>query len=519
MSKNIKQFSINDIQLFKADEDVDFMHVKIWALAEGNNSHRNPIGYEVLKRDANTILGKLIIAKFDKMFGDVTTHVPDQSIVGYIPPNQNIVFEEKDGKRFITVDGLVSKIYATDVAKMFRNGIGQREVSCEFSCNESTIEDEDGNKDILGFMIHGITILGLSYHASCSGAELKVMKFAKEFSGSDDLKKFAEQRNKELKLESHPMDKSKDALDTTDWDGDKAKHDLIKEKNYKTLAKSVCLLLEDGWEDRKVTALKYPVMNIKDGKWVYNEEGLSSALAYSAQHDEAVHKKVVAIQKKLGIYKEAEMAEDKKFSESEEKDVIMEKTSDEKETVVQAEEKDVVEEEKEMGCGEKALSEEDKEEIDKEEPKKFSLDSYVNVGALSVLLEKENESNKKLADKVMKEMSADEIVMEFVAITKELAELREFKANLEAEQKNKKLFSIMAQAKENLTTELFVKLYEEGKALAFAELDGFNNKVKAFVDEHKVTAVENDDIMTFASADNAQVNKEEIDVFEKIKRK
>ena len=50
------------------------------------------------------------------------------------------------------------------------------------------------------------------------------------------------------------------------WDGDKAKDDLLKRKEkFKTLAKSVCLLLEDGWEDREKGALKYPVMNLK--KW------------------------------------------------------------------------------------------------------------------------------------------------------------------------------------------------------------------------------------------------------------
>lgn len=99
MPENIKQFSINDIQMFRKDEDVDFMHVKIWALAEGNNSHKNPISLEVLQRDAETILGKFIIAKFDKMLSDVTSHVPDQSILGYIIPNQEVVFDEKDGKK------------------------------------------------------------------------------------------------------------------------------------------------------------------------------------------------------------------------------------------------------------------------------------------------------------------------------------------------------------------------------------------------------------------------------------
>ncbi len=200
----IKKFSINDIELFREDDDVDFAHVKIWAISDKSNSHRNPISLEVLKRDAHTILGKLIIGKFEKYENDTTTHVPDQSILGYIPKEQEIKFEEKDGKTFITVEGLISKLYATDVVQMFKD-INFRSVSCEFSCTEGE-EDEFGEKPILSFSIHGVTILGLKYSPSCKGAEIKVMQFA-EKENHLDLKLFAEKRKKELEFKENKEEK------------------------------------------------------------------------------------------------------------------------------------------------------------------------------------------------------------------------------------------------------------------------------------------------------------------------
>ena len=80
--EKIKQFSVDDIYLFTDDEDVDFALGEVYLLAEGNNSHKNPISLDVLKRDAHTMLGKFLIAKYSDFQKDVTTHTQDQQIVG-----------------------------------------------------------------------------------------------------------------------------------------------------------------------------------------------------------------------------------------------------------------------------------------------------------------------------------------------------------------------------------------------------------------------------------------------------
>ena len=324
-----------------------------------------------------------------------------------------------------------------------------------------------------------------------------------------------------------------------DWNGDKAKNDLLKEKNFKTLAKSVCLLLEDGWEERKKGALKYPVMNLKDGKWVYNAEGLSSARAYGEQHDPSVAEKAISIQKRLGLYKEDKednMEEEKKLSESEskdtEKDIVMEEPKEE-ETKEMAQEDNKEEQPKEMGCdGEtKEMSDDDSKDDDKDDEqedkeddddkeKKFSLDAYVDQVAMLAMLENETEDNKKLADEVMKQMSANEIVEKFVQMAKENAELKIEKEKSDKEKRDKKFSAIMASVKEDLDAKLFSELSEEGKDLTLEQLGAFENKVKAFAYEatKNKTRKEDDGIMRFAGVDNSQNNQDSQDVFDRLSK-
>ena len=556
MKEYMKKFSIEDVQLYREqDEDPDFAYVELWALAEGNNSHRNPFSKEVLERDADTFKGKFIVAKYDKFKGDVEGHELDESIIGYVPPNEEVEFKNKevDGveKEFAVVKGLLSKVYAKEVVDLFRTN-NSRTVSCEFSCATQYEENEYGraidengleldvDNPVLGYHIFGITVLGLSLKPSVAGTEIKVKQFAEKCE-QQSLKQFAEERKEKLKLVSHPMDKSKESVDMGDWNGDKAKNDLLKEKNFKTLAKSVCLLLEDGWEEKKKGALKYPVMNLKDGKWVYNAEGLSSARAYGEQHDPSVADKAISIQKRLGLYnkedKEDNMEEEKKLSESEskdtEKDIVMEEPKEE-ETKEMAQEDNKEEQPKEMGCDgetkemsdedskddDKDDEQEDKEDDDDNQEKKFSLDAYVDQVAMLAMLENETEENKKLADEVMKQMSANEIVEKFVQMAKENAELKIEKEKSDKEKRDKKFSAIMASVKADLDAKLFSELSEEGKDLTLEQLGAFENKVKAFAYEATKNnqRKEDDGIMRFAGVDNSLNNQDSQDVFDRLSK-
>ena len=547
-------FSIDDIQEVATDESVEFAIARIAVLSTKRNSHKVNITKEILERDGKSVLGKWVIADFDGT--DVTTHTHNTHIIGIVPTDSNIEFvDNPDGTTTMFVDAIISKLYATEVYNLFKKH-NFRNVSVEMSTANDQ-EKEDGSIDIDGLNIYSICVLGMTVGGSCPDANMSITRFsekdAEEYyqnTKSFSLKQLAEQRNEKLKVTSHPIDKSKEAVDMGSWDGDKAKDDLLKEKNYKTLAKSVCLLLEDGWEDKEKGALKYPVMNLKGGKWVYNAQGLSSARAYGEQHDPSVADKAISIQKKLGLYKDddsnkEENMENKELnfsSDSEkDKDVIMEKDDSEKDMACgnkdmaetsedeklkeeKKEEDNIKDEEKKMAeeSEDEKLKEEKKEEDDiKDEEKKFSLNAYVDAGAMLAMLENETEENKALAEQVTKEFSADQIVSKILELAKENAELKAEKKMADEEKANRKFSAIMASVKEDLDEKTFAELSEEGKSLSFEELGGFENKVKAFAYEatkkNKEKSEEDSDIMQFASSNNDNIEADN-DVFNRISK-
>ena len=553
MDSNKIYFSIDDIQEVATEDSVEFAIARIAVLSTKKNAHKINITKEILERDGKSVLGKWVIADFDGT--DVTTHTHNTHIIGIVPTDSNVEFvDNPDGTTTMVVDAIISKLYATEIYNLFRTH-NFRNVSVEMATANDQ-EREDGYTDIDGLNIYSICVLGISVGGSCPDANMSITRFseknAEEYyqnTKSYSLKQLAEQRNEKLKVTSHPIDKSKEAVDMGSWDGDKAKDDLLKEKNYKTLAKSVCLLLEDGWEDKEKGALKYPVMNLKDGKWVYNAQGLSSARAYGEQHDPSVADKAISIQKKLGLYKDddsnkEENMENKELnfsSDSEkDKDVIMNEDGSEKDMACgnkdmaetseddklkeeKKEEDNIKDEEKKMAeeSEDDKLKEEKKEEDDiKDEEKKFSLNAYVDAGAMLAMLENETEENKALAEQVTKEFSADQIVSKILELAKENAELKAEKKMADEEKANRKFSAIMASVKEDLDEKTFAELSEEGKSLSFEELGGFENKVKAFAYEatkkNNKNEEDNSEIMKFGSSNNE--NEVETDVFARISK-
>ena len=539
---NVLQFSINNIHEVTTENSAEFCYARICVLSTRPNSHQVLITDEILRRDGLSVRGKWIVCDYNGF--DATTHTDKEKIVGIVPHNAEVEFIEEDGYTSMYVDAIISKIYAKEIYDMFKAD-NFRNVSVEMMTNDEEAL-ENGDIPIKGLEIVGITILGKYINGSCPNANMSIIKFSADEAeqyynnkSQQSLKQFAEERKEKLKLISHSIDKSKESVDMGDWNGDKAKNDLLKEKNFKTLAKSVCLLLEDGWEERKKGALKYPVMNLKDGKWVYNAEGLSSARAYGEQHDPSVAEKAISIQKRLGLYKddkEDTMEDEKKLSEAEsketEKDIVMEEqpTVEEKEM---AQEDNKEEQPKEMGCdGEmKEMSDDDSKDDDKDDEqedkeddddkeKKFSLDAYVDQVAMLAMLENETEENKKLADEVMKQMSANEIVEKFVQMAKENAELKIEKEKSDKEKRDKKFSAIMASVKEDLDAKLFSELSEEGKDLTLEQLGAFENKVKAFAYEATKNnqRKEDDGIMRFAGVDNSLNNQDSQDVFDRLSK-
>lgn len=527
--EKIKQFSVDDIYLFTDDEDVDFALGEVYLLAEGNNSHKNPISLDVLKRDAHTMLGKFLIAKYSDFQKDVTTHTQDQQIVGYFPKDGKIQFKEKDGKTFAVFDVLISKLYATPVYQLFKEH-NFRNVSAEFSCIEQEEPDENGDNPIEKIMFHGCTILGLNYKPSCEGAEMNIKRFSAESADdyyskhNNSLKLFSERRKKELADKKTYKINEKELKDTPWGEIDKTdiRDKVMNAENRDELVKVVYGVVEDGWQEAPSEHLKYPLMQLVGDTFYYNRNALSSALTYAKQNGEQE-----VIDKVEKLYKDFDLADEggekmaeKKFDELEGrevyavvirkvqehlgKDYFVNSIQDDKVVVTNEETKERFDIPAEIHA--EADDKEFKVEIDfdkmeKSEVQKMGLNSEAIMAMVNAETVEAREEAKKMVDETDEQTN---IIMEKVcAMACELEELRTFKTQKLNEEKNFAVDKIMANVKDDLSVEKYEELMEEGKNCEFEKIAEFESKVKSFAyDESKKKTKKKEDIIRMGFVGN-----------------
>lgn len=563
--EKIVSLAVDDVQKIDFDSysDDEFAIAKMGFLSTRPNAHNLIIDEDVLRESASSALNKWVVA--DMFMGEPTTHTKNEHIVGRIPRSQSVEFVyDDDGYLRAYVDTVISKIYAKDFCKAFEQD-KNRAVSVEMKI----FTDGEDDNVVQRFNIMGVTVLGKSIKPSCPESDIEFVRFSEEdadkfFEKQSDslsqLKNFVEERKQSMveKYVNHPINTSKDAVYTGEWDGDEAKKNLVKEKNYKTLAPKVCLRLEEGWEDREVTKLGYPVMGLYDGEWRYSTNALSSALAYAKQNDETeVVNKIEAIYKRLDLDDDSERKEDKKMAEIEFSAVDI---GDMWGRLYSA-----IREARNWEYGIQGIYEEDNKKfailID-DVKKLYRLDFSLTEDGLTLadevvevkqeftetdnikrFAEPENVAEYRLADcddcdehddddehEEEQEMSADEMKAKMAELEKdiesrdniimekdaELEELRKFKTEVEEQRKAATVESIMAECKEYMSDEQYKEMRDEGMACKMSEIDGWTNKVKAvsFSAVKKNVKKNNDGLFRFAAPiDN---NKKSNSVWDRI---
>ena len=558
--EKIVSLAVDDVQKIDFDSysDDEFAIAKMGFLSTRPNAHNLIIDEDVLRESASSALNKWVVA--DMFMGEPTTHTKNEHIVGRIPRSQSVEFVyDDDGYLRAYVDTVISKIYAKDFCKAFEQD-KNRAVSVEMKI----FTDGEDDNIVQRFNIMGVTVLGKSIKPSCPESDIEFVRFSEEdadkfFEKQSDslsqLKNFVEERKQSMaeKYVNHPINTSKDAVYTGEWDGDEAKKNLVKEKNYKTLAPKVCLRLEEGWEDREVTKLGYPVMGLYDGEWRYSTKALSSALAYAKQNDETeVVNKIEAIYKKLDLDDDSERKEDKKMAEIEFSAVdigdmwgrlynAMRETRNWEYGIQGIYEEDnkkfaiLIDDAKKLYRLDFSLTEDGLTLADEVVEVKQEFTETDNIKRFA---EPENVAEYRLADcdddddddEHEEEMSADEMKAKMADLEKdiesrdniimekdaELEELRKFKAEVEEQRKAATVESIMAECKEYMSDEQYKEMRDEGMACKMSEIDGWTNKVKAvsFSAVKKNVKKTNDGLFRFAAPiDN---NKKSNSVWDRI---
>lgn len=307
-------FAVEDIEQIQFDDydEKEFAIAKVGFMSNRPNSHKLEISEDVLRENASTVLGKWMVVKMDFMGVDAEGHDPQEHIVGFFPKNQEIEFVE-DEEEYVRAyaTAVISKIYAKDYCKMF-DGDNERAVSIEMICNTENGKDMDDK--VLSFTIVGVTTLGKAVRPSIPESDVSFVRFSQEkatayFSELNEhnltpLKKFAKERIASM-AKTYKIDKSKEAMSDKAWgEVDKAamRDKIMEADNKATLVKAVYMLIENGWEEAPSEHLKYPVMELKGDTFVYNRDGLTSALGYAKKEDETtVVNKIEKIYKKLGL--------------------------------------------------------------------------------------------------------------------------------------------------------------------------------------------------------------------------
>ena len=486
-----------------------FAVYKCCFLSTKPNAHKLNIEDAVLREYADTILGNFLVAKVQ--FGDAMSHEKDEIIYGYFPREQDVEFVEDDDVTKAYAYAVVSKLYSKEF-----NGIFEFD-NLRNSSVEMAVETEDDNESkVLSFDIFGLTCLGKRINGSCPDADIEIVRFTAEeadayFAKSSDaissLKKFVETRKHsmaEKKYVSYPINTSKDAVYTGEWDGNKAKQDLIKEKNYKSLAPKVCLNLEEGWEGREVTKLGYPVMGLFDGEWRYSTRALASALAYAKQNDEQeVLNKLKEIYDELDLNEEGKEDDEKMSKEvafaAVDLNLMWTKINDELHArnynwnwyidgIFEQDNKKFVIIRNDGGdrfrinfsYTEDGLFMDDEmvkvdiEFIETDDIKRFSCPEEFKhlMGEEGEPEDPKDEPDEKDAIIMQKDAEIDEL-------RKELDELKAYKAAIEEKEIAKRVEDILDEVKDYLDDDKYQELRTEGLACGKDEIDAFSNKVKA----------------------------------------
>lgn len=525
MQKDIKLENNGELKGFQEYSKDKLAIAKVCVLSTAPNSHELNISEEVLRRDIGSIRGNFLVAHM--VNGDARSHDAEEVPVGYFIPDKDIEFEEveENGQKIVKAwaFAVLSKQYAKEAYNMFVDD-NHRATSIEMKVELGKDEHE-----VLSFDAYGSTILGIEVRPSCKDAEISLIRFAEQaqefFEQQSDslsqLKQFVKERKQsmEKKYTSHSINTSKDAVYTGDWDGDKAKQDLIKEENYKSLAPKVCLKLEEGWEDREVTKLGYPVMGLYDGEWRYSTKAIASAQAYAEQNDEAeVLNKIKEIKKSLGLDddsegKEENMAMEIEFSAVDIGDLwsrlwaIINETRHWEYSISGIYEEDnkkfaiLIDRDKKLYRLDFSLTEdgmtvsdevvEVKQEFtETDNVKKFAEPENVAEYRFSDDDDDDNDDSEEHEEDEpdMEDMKAklakleadiaerDNIIMGKDA---ELDELRKFKSEVEEQRKAAMVESVMAECKEYMSAEQFAQTREEGMACQPEELDAWSNRAKA----------------------------------------
>ena len=535
------KFSLDSIEEVKEAEESlyekvkksRFAKVKIKLFGTGENAHTEPVDFEALQKSADSAYDIPLIAelnpyRMNKDFGGHGTLTEKQFSFGFIKESEDnpIVFEkdEKTGKVFITLYGLIWKKYFKNIVEILMDNGSEAEVSVELDVLNDDIS-ENGKPILKQFVLNAVTFLGKITTAACQGAMAQLA-----FS-DDDISKFAEDKKNYLegKFEDNSIEISnnEETAVTGKWTNPRQKllAPILKASNKTELLNEAYLFWEDKGETGiTVSDVSYPHHIIKNDKLVLHIKGVQAAFArLSQQGKDTGEAKAHLIRhyKTLGLNREnfenfgltSEQFE-LYFSTEFGKEEIMSEEIKEFEDATEIKEEEVAEEikescdddkeiipEEEQGCDEKMEDDdktEDSENHDSEDDKD-DKDEDNSEEEMSTEPEITFEMLKEENEKLKKD---NEAYMAKIEEMSDYEDLKQFKADaLEKEAKMAEAVEMakVMQSLEEKGVKMSESLKEEltKERETFANTSAWANYVKAYVFDNCEISNTDDGVIKF----------------------
>ena len=176
-------FAINDIQLAEDESKPKskFAKVILDFFASGDNAHEIYVDEDVLEKTAHTIYNVPIVWVYDKYFDDVGSHDAEEVPCGFVMDGQEIErVKLSDGRTMLRAIGYIWKKYSGKLMEILERDDGEKPVSVEMSVYEMG-EDKERQKDtLLDYVYEAVTILGTGITPAIPSAGMSVVSFSKE---------------------------------------------------------------------------------------------------------------------------------------------------------------------------------------------------------------------------------------------------------------------------------------------------------------------------------------------------
>lgn len=519
--------------LYERAKKSRFAKVKIKLFGTGENSHTEPVEFEALQKSADSAYDIPLIAELnpyraEKDFGGHGTLTGKQFSFGFIKEAKDnpIVFEkdEKTGKIFLTLYGLIWKKYFKNIVEILMNNDSKSEVSVELDVLNKDVS-ESGKPILKQFVLNAVTFLGKITTAACRGA-MAQLAFSE-----DDLSKFAEDKKNYLegKFEDNSIEISnnKETAVNGKWTNPRQKllAPILKASNKTELLNEAYLFYKDeGEEGITVSDVSYPHHIIKDGKLVLHIKGVQSAFARLSQQGEVEGKAkahLIRHYKTLGLNREnfedfgltSEQFELYFSTEFGKEEVMSEETKDfekttdtEEEVVGKIKESEKVDEEsileEEQGCDKKMEDDDKTEDSENHDSEDGNDDDTKDEDKEEEMSEEPEITFEMLKEENEKLKKDNEAYMAKIKEMSDYEDLKKFKADtLEKEAKMAEAVEManVMKSLEEKGVKMSEKVKEEltQKRDTFANTSAWANYVKAYVFDNCEISNNDDGIIKF----------------------